>query len=191
MTRRPASPTPNKPKTLVMPQHERPSRQVLGWLAAAVLALHLALLWGMTGSLDWRLPTDDAVRVAPLQTRWIPPVSVPVASPTLAKDAQPRTRIATVPKAPPEPVLAPMPESPPASSDASFVESPAQAASETNTPTQAAVDTTAEAPKIETITATEPTPSSAAPPKPSTPPTPHCPQYPWALYRPRCYSTTN
>lgn len=165
MTRRPASPTPNKPKTLVMPQHERPSRQVLGWLAAAVLALHLALLWGMTGSLDWRLPTDDAVRVAPLQTRWIPPVSVTVASPTLAKDAQPRTRIATVPKAPPEPVLAPMPESPPGSSDASFVESPAQAASETNTPTQAAVDTTAEAPKIETITATEPTPSTAAPPQ--------------------------
>jgi len=148
---------------MVLPQHENPSRRVLGWLVLAVLALHLALIWGMTGRLDWRLPTDDGVRVTPLQTRWIPPVTVSETSPSLAKATQPRTRIATVPKAPPEPVLVPMPEPPPASSDESSVALPAQAANETRTTAQATVDTTTEAPKIETITATEPTPSTTPP----------------------------
>lgn len=171
MTRRPGSTPLNTPKTLVLPQHEHPSRQVLSWLVVAVLALHLALLWGMTGSLAWRLPTDDAVRVAPLQTRWIPPATAAVTSPPVTPAAQPRTRIATVPKAPSEPVLVPMPESPSASDHESMGETPTQAASETRTTAQTSADasahtaaaTTAEAPRTETITDPEPTPSTATP----------------------------
>lgn len=171
MTRRPGSTPLNTPKTLVLPQHEHPSRQVLSWLVVAVLALHLALLWGMTGSLAWRLPTDDAVRVAPLQTRWIPPATAAVTSPPVTPAAQPRTRIATVPKAPSEPVLVPIPESPSASNHESMGETPTQAASETLTTAQTSADasahtaaaTTAEAPRTETITDPEPTPSTATP----------------------------
>ena len=89
MTRRPSSTPLITPKSLVLPQQEHPSRRVLGWLVLAVLALHLALIWGMTGSLDWRLPTDDGVRVTPLQTRWIPPVTVPEASPSWPRRPKP------------------------------------------------------------------------------------------------------
>ncbi|WP_416546866.1 DUF3108 domain-containing protein [Limnohabitans sp. DCL3] len=167
MTRWPGSIPWITPKALVLPQHEHPSRRVLSWLVVAVLALHLALLWGMTGSLDWRLSTDDAVRVAPLQTRWIPPATATVTSPPVPPTAQPRTRIATVPKVTSEPVLVPMPQSPSASNHESMSETPTQAASETHTTAQdsahAAAATTAEAPRTETITDPEPTPSAATP----------------------------
>lgn len=171
MTRRPGSIPLSTPKALVLPQHEHPSRRVLSWLVIAVLALHLALIWGMSGSLDWRLPTDAAVRVAPLQTRWIPPVTAAVTSRPVTPAAQPRTRIATVPKAPSEPELVPMPESHSASNHESMGETPTQAASETLTTAQTSADasahtaaaTTAEAPRTETITDPEPTPSTATP----------------------------
>lgn len=171
MTRRLGSIPLSTSKALVLPQHEHPSRRVLSWLVIAVLALHLALIWGMSGSLDWRLPTDDAVRVAPLQTRWILPATATVTSPTVPPAAQPRTRIATVPKAPSEPAHVPMPESPSASNHESMGETPTQAASETLTTAQTSADasantaaaTTAKAPRTETITDPEPTPSTATP----------------------------
>ncbi|PIT72167.1 DUF3108 domain-containing protein [Limnohabitans sp. G3-2] len=176
MTQRPDPTARIAPKPVAW-QLAPPSRRRLAGLVLTVLALHLALLWGMTGSLDGRLPTDEAVRVAPLQTRWIPPVSAPVTSPSVAKAAQPRTRIATVPKAPSEPVLVPSPESPSLSSDASVVEPPLEASGETSTPAQTMADstaniaaattaaTTAETPRTETITEAAPTPSSATTPQ--------------------------
>jgi Protein of unknown function (DUF3108) len=97
------------------PEAERPSRRALGWLVGAVLALHLALILGLTGTLDWRLSTADAVRVAPMQTRWVPPATVtaPVsATAPVTASAPPRTRIATEPRR--EPPAKPQPEPTPA-----------------------------------------------------------------------------
>jgi hypothetical protein len=75
---------------------QRPSRSTLGWLTASVLALHLALLLGLTGALDWRLESANASRVAPLQTRWIPPLPDQAAPATKAAPATPRTRAKTL-----------------------------------------------------------------------------------------------
>lgn len=142
------------------PQRPNPSRQVLGWLGLAVLAVHLALLWGMTGSLDWRLQTEDLVRVAPLQTRWVPPEAVPATLPKLAPVAKARTRIATEPTTPPAAVPVPipeaMPESPPASGTETGAESPLALATENRT--------TAQAPTSETLP--EPTAAPSAMPAP-------------------------
>ena len=80
---------------------QRPSRRTLGWLVVTVLALHLALLLSLTGALDWRLQTAEAIRVAPLQTRWIPPSPDQAASVKRAAPAAPRTRVATVAQAKP------------------------------------------------------------------------------------------
>lgn len=83
---------------MTLSQGERPQRRLLSGLVVAVLAAHVALLWGMTGSLDWRLPTTEKMRVEPLQTRWIPPEALP--APTVAAPDKPRTRLATLPSAP-------------------------------------------------------------------------------------------
>lgn len=48
--------------------------------------------------LDWRLPSDDAVRVVPMQTRWIPPTPVSSSAFKAPAPAKPRTRVATEPK---------------------------------------------------------------------------------------------
>ncbi len=103
------------------PETERPSRRALGWLVGAVLALHLALILGLTGALDWRLSTAEAVRVALMQTRWVPPAPAPVpAMAQVAPPAPPGTRIATEPRreprrAPPaksQPEPTPAPDTP-------------------------------------------------------------------------------
>ncbi|WP_019429233.1 DUF3108 domain-containing protein [Limnohabitans sp. Rim47] len=87
-----------------------PSRRTLLALVLVVLMAHAVALLSVSGSLDLSLPSDDAVRTGPLQTRWVPP---PAAKPTQAapKAVTPRQRIATEPAAPvPAPVSSPAPE---------------------------------------------------------------------------------
>lgn len=148
--------------TTARPEAERPSRRALGWLVAAVLALHLALLLSLTGALDWRLQSADPVRVAPLQTRWVPPVPAPSVAP--AAPSQPRTRIAT------ETVPAPRPA--PA---ASTVAATTAQESATPPPTEEAADKTptdmAQAPHAaltpEAAPGTPPNPQPTATPAPT------------------------
>ena len=98
---------PARPSTSEAPNGvQRPSRRTLGWLAVTVLALHLALLLSLTGAMDWRLQTAEAIRVAPLQTRWIPPLPNQAAPVTKFAPAAPRTRVATVAQAKPAAELA-------------------------------------------------------------------------------------
>lgn len=86
------------------PSSGRPSRRTLGWLVGGVLGLHVSLLSSLTGTLDWRLPSDASMRVAPMQTRWIPPTPVLSSPPKAPVPAKPRTRVATEPKPAPEPI---------------------------------------------------------------------------------------
>ena len=100
---------PARPSTTEAPTRaQRPSRRALGWLVVAVLAFHLALLLSLAGSLDWRLQTAESIRVAPLQTRWIPPLPDPAAPVTKVPPAAPRTRVATVVS--PKPASDPVPQ---------------------------------------------------------------------------------
>ena len=84
-----------------------PLRRAPAWLVAAVLAVHVALILGLTGPLEWRLQTAEPVRVAPMQTRWVPPTPAPKATPVQAAAPKPRTRVATEPKAAPAPSVEP------------------------------------------------------------------------------------
>ncbi len=96
----------------------RPSGRALGWLVAGVLVVHMVLILGMSGTLDWRLQSAEPIRVAPMQTRWVaPPVATPAPAPNPA--AKPRTRVATEPAKKP-PTTAPVAE-PAAPADAATV----------------------------------------------------------------------
>jgi hypothetical protein len=141
---------------------QRPSRSTLGWLTVSVLALHLALLLGLAGALDWRLQTAEAIRVAPLQTRWIPPSPNQAAPATKVAAATPRTRVATVAQAKP----AADPAEPVSSSDEVSTAQP-QAEEKVLSQTTLPVDTaTTSAPS-----ASEPTPAPLPEvPTASTPP---------------------
>lgn len=142
-----------------------PRRRVLGGLVAAVLVVHLAVLWGMTGPLEWRLDTPETLRVAPLQTRNLAAaVLTPTAAP-VAK-APPRTRLATLPSAPKEPTPAlgvpALPEAAsalPPETDATKL----AASAETTTNVQRA-DTPAAAPAPETTPETAPQAATQAVP---------------------------
>ncbi|WP_228763359.1 DUF3108 domain-containing protein [Limnohabitans sp. 2KL-27] len=90
----------------------QPSRRPPLSLVAAVLAVHMALVLGLSGTLEWRLQTAEPIRVAPMQTRWVPPTPAPTLSPVQAAAPQARTRVATEPKAAPAPD--PTPATPPA-----------------------------------------------------------------------------
>ncbi len=166
MTTRPDSPQPVAAVAMAWWQSERPTRRQIAWLVVVVLAVHLALLVGITGHLDWRLPTEDTVRVAPLQTRWVPPAAVSVVSPSVTQAAQARTRIATVPSAPVGPVLVPVPESPAESplepSLAPSAESLVATSAETRSTGQTPAQAQDEAPPAETHSAPEPTVTAAA-----------------------------
>lgn len=88
----------------------RPAGRTLGWLVGGALVLHVALLSGLAGTLDWRLAASDSVRVSPMQTRWVPPVAPPSAPTEVPSTAKARTRVASIPKPPaktPEPDTAP------------------------------------------------------------------------------------
>lgn len=122
-----------------------------------MLVLHVALLLSLTGTLDWRLPTAESMRVAPMQTRWVPPAPAPRTTAKAPTPAKPRTRVATEPQqaiAPPaakatpasaevaatstsppadEGVLVPGPHLAPEASEAS----PSQASASNTAPTRA------------------------------------------------------
>lgn len=105
--------SPNAPQPLppVALQLGRPSaRSLLPW-AALVLLLHLGLLLGLGGGLDWLQTTPQTQRTAPLQTRTITtPALTPRAAGLVTLPAA-RTRIAWVekprPAPPPEMVATP------------------------------------------------------------------------------------
>jgi len=78
-----------------------PSQRNLRWPFLAVLIAHAVVLLNMTGRLEVRLPSDEGLRVAPLQTRWRPPTPEK-AELTIAKVAPPRTRLAHEPAAKPK-----------------------------------------------------------------------------------------
>lgn len=88
----------------------RPSRRTLAWLVAAVLLAHVAVLLGMTGSLDVQLQDRASAQVSPLQTRMIvPPAPVAAAPKPAPKVSRPRLVQETRPEPSPaaEPVAAP------------------------------------------------------------------------------------
>lgn len=85
----------------------QPLRRAPAWLVAVVLAVHVALILSLTGPLEWRLQTAEPVRVAPMQTRWVPPTPAPKATPVQTAAPKPRTRVATEPKATPVPSVEP------------------------------------------------------------------------------------
>lgn len=116
-------PSPRQPPVVSLGT-EAPTRRALGWLAVVVLALHLALLLSLTSGIDWRLKTDEAIRVAPLQTRWIAPQPPQIAPLTNPAASIPRTRLATEPRKPQTPVVAESAiAAPPVTADAQTPES--------------------------------------------------------------------
>ncbi|PUE12827.1 hypothetical protein B9Z33_04845 [Limnohabitans sp. T6-20] len=106
----PTRPTP----TETQPGSGRPSRRTLGWLVGRVLVLHVALLLSLTGTLDWRLPTTESMRVAPMRTRWVPPAPAPRTTTQAPTPAKPRTRVATEPQ---QAIAPPAAKATPASAD--------------------------------------------------------------------------
>lgn len=100
--------------TEVPPSSGSPSRRTLGWLVGGVLGLHVSLLTSLTGTLDWRLASDASMRIAPMQTRWIPPTPVLSSAPKAPVPAKPRTRVATESKPAPKPIE---PDTPPANAE--------------------------------------------------------------------------
>jgi hypothetical protein len=114
-----------------------PSRRTLWVLALAVALVHLALLLGVTGTLDWRLQPNTAAVAVPLKTRMISPPEAPAVRPATAQ-APPSPVRRTAPLAEPRDsestnetttAQAPAPVEPAASEPVSAVASAAPAAS--------------------------------------------------------------
>lgn len=82
---------------------DRPDKTTLLRWTAWVLAAHLGLISVIAGTLDWRLPSTELIRTAPMQTRWIPPAPRPLQAPSSAPaHATPaKTRVAQVTQARP------------------------------------------------------------------------------------------
>lgn len=107
------STVPPKPIPVVARSGRPSTRNLLGW-GALVLALHLAVLLSLAGTLDWQLSAPQTLRTGPVQTRHIaasaaaPTVQVLPAAPAA------RTRIAMVekPKPKPKPIPPPKPATP-------------------------------------------------------------------------------
>jgi Protein of unknown function (DUF3108) len=145
------------------PASGRPARRTLLWLTGTALVLHLLLLLGISGALDFQLNTPPA-RVSPLQTRMLT-APAPAAAVAPAPAVQrPRTRIAQQVQT--SPVLAPevVPDKAPDTSTSPPAEPPrTEAAAPTDTPaTPAAALPEAAAPA--------PTEVSTAPPTINIPP---------------------
>lgn len=144
-----------------------PSRRTLLALVLVVLVAHAVALLSVSGSLDLRLPADDAVRAGPMQTRWLPPPASTAPTPPVQKTAQPRTRVATestpAPTTPTPPTAAaPATESavlPPAASPAA---EPEPAASAETTPNPNPTAPSAEAASTADALHPPPTPASDA-----------------------------
>lgn len=149
-----------------------PSRRSLLLLMGVVLLGHLAALLSLSGALGWQLPSSEANRVGPMQTRWIAPVTpVPTAgdvpSPPTPKP-RPRTRVAT------ETVQAPISTAPPSEGDVAPSQTtelprpnaePSPTATETVVAAQGA-DASGIAPSETASTAPAPVPAPA-PPEPT------------------------
>ena len=143
-----------------------PARRTLAWLVGVVGAVHVAVLLGLSGALDFQLPERQANSVSPLQTRMIaapaPAVAVPAPAPKTS-----RTRIARVPTpvtpaasaaappAEPEVLLAPAATTAPSTTETPVVTAPAEPA-----PPTAAAETPP-APATPTIPAGESLPDIA------------------------------
>ena len=151
------------------PASGRPERRTLAWLAGTVLVVHVSLLLGMSGALDFQLPTHTPASVSPLQTRTITtPAAQAVQAP--ATPAAPRTRIAqqAAPKAVPNPTPHPTPE--PTPSQAEAPTPPPEAPPAPTAPTEAAPASPA-AP----VASTTPTEAAPALPIPAGDALPHIP----------------
>lgn len=158
-----------------------PSRRAPLWLVAAVLAVHMALVLGLSGTLEWRLQTAEPIRVAPMQTRWVPPTPAPTLSPVPAAAPRPRTRVATEPQAAPAP--SPTPATAPAPpvdvatahdsamaepSTASTPQTSAQPTPQTSDELSASAN--AQGPSASATTATPLTPEASSAPAAAAPP---------------------
>ncbi|MGV0959193.1 MAG: DUF3108 domain-containing protein [Limnohabitans sp.] len=133
----------------------RPTRRTLAWLVGIVGVVHVAVLLGLSGGLDFQLPQRQAASVSPLQTRMIaapaPTIAVPAPAPK-----PPRTRIAR--------------ETAPASPAA--ISAPPEAAPEVMLAPTAPTPTpsTAETPVVTATAEPEPpAPPAETPPAPATP----------------------
>lgn len=161
----------------------RPATWTLVRWVAVVLAVHLGVLMGMAGTLDWRLQSPQVIRTGPLQTRWLaPPVTPQTGSATTAaKPAPPQTRVAQVakttpPAAAPEPAPSTEPLTPTNISDAALAQASEAAPAQASAPQATASEpVTATAPAaaeprgpIATETAAPATPSSAPEPASAT-----------------------
>lgn len=125
----------------------RPSRRALGVLVAVVLAVHMALILGLSGTLDWRLQSAEPIRVATMQTRLVPP-SATAPTPAPSPATQPRTRVAKAPpQKQPAPIIEPVP--------------PAETTQDSDSPPAQSLPT--ESPSTATAPAPEASAPSAAP----------------------------
>jgi len=163
----------------------QPLRRAPVWLVAAVLAVHVALILGLTGPLEWRLQTAEPVRVAPMQTRWVPPTPAPKATPVQAAAPKPRTRVATEPKAAPAPSVEPA-TAPPvdvaSANDSSAAEPPPQQSAQAPADAPASAEASGHSASPNTSVPVPDTPTPAAPPKRPVSP---CRPFRWAHCRPR------
>jgi len=134
------------------PASGRPARRTLLWLTGTALVLHLLLLLGISGALDFELNTPPA-RVSPLQTRMLtaPAPAAAVAPATAAQ--RPRTRIAQQVQTAPVPAPEVLPDKAPDTSDSPQAEPPRTEA------TAAPIDTTTNTP----VTPPAASPEAAAP----------------------------
>ena len=94
---------PVRPAVTAPSSQDRPDKTTLMRWTAWVLAAHLGLISVIAGTLDWRLPSTELIRTAPMHTRWIPPAPRPVHAPSSAPaHATPaKTRVAQVTQAHP------------------------------------------------------------------------------------------
>lgn len=76
----------------------RPATWTLVRWITLVLAVHLGVLMGIAGTLDWHLQSPPVIRTGPMQTRWVaPPVAPsPARSTVIAKASTAKTRVAQV-----------------------------------------------------------------------------------------------
>ena len=105
------------------PASGRPARRTLLWLTGTALVLHLLLLLGISGALDFELNPLPA-RVSPLQTRMLTaPAPAAAVAPKPAAQ-RPRTRIAQQVQTPPVPVPEVLPDNAPDTSGSTQAEPP-------------------------------------------------------------------
>lgn len=127
---------------------DRPDQSALLRWTVGVVAAHLGLITVIAGTLDWRLPSTQLIRTAPMQTRWVPPAPAPstpqASSSGPAPSAPAKTRIAQVTQDPPA-----VPSAPIAQAEIS-AQAPNEEAMATS-PAATAPQTDASAPAIMTV----------------------------------------